>query len=901
MRRLSLSAKLFVAALPLLLAIVALLGLSIRDNLEEVDRAERAAQLAGAWQPLITLINAVEDEQAVSATGDTDALTTARSATNARMVEMNTAIEAIPDSQPLTLQLGESLAALGLAREAVDSPDIAAARGTTAAQSYDAAENELVNLGSFLPAEAGDARLGRELAAVTALARIEQTGDQLVDELYAVRSQALSERNVNRAEVLAGSLDDAIGEFQSIAPTDWQEAFREAGYTRALNNGLRAVERLVANPTGLIDPELVATPVVEVGEFRDTLADEIVDRADATVTELTTRTRVEAAVTIGAIVLASLLAWFVTRSITRRVRAVKAKAAEVSEEQLPTLVNALRDPRAHDQLPDVTPLDERGSDELADLARSFNAMESTLVHVAQEQVEVLRRGVSEIFVTMARRNRSLVDRQLALLDELEADVDDPEVLGNYYRLDHLATRMRRNSESLLVLANAEPKRRRTKATEIDDVVRAAIGEVEDYQRVQVEHLDQLQVKGAVVADVAHLLAELLDNATSFSPPESHVTVSGRFVGETYLLRITDEGVGITPERLAELNHLLANPPVVGLSVEPTLGMSVVSLLAHRHDIRVELAAGSPGTTAEVMIPAALFGPIDAVTSDPFAAAFTERMPSDATGVVPGATATTPAVAPAPLVLEVREPAVVEPTPEPEPEPAIDEPMPVLSLDALPALEELTFASDQATVVDRLAEVTGEPTPSLPQRGAVTLPPPPPAQPAVVGEFDRPPAHPSFVPSAPRPVVDPNAVPVPTMRPEPAPTSGATPGLPTRAGAASSALDGPDRLADQPVGVTAPTALAAALAAFDQGRNGALPRADQTPPEGTAIVERSTAEPVGVGALPTRQRLDLTADDPSDAPLSTAVSRLDPEAIRERLRAFQTERTTGTDRPQGDPS
>ena len=174
----------------------------------------------------------------------------------------------------------------------------------------------------------------------------------------------------------------------------------------------------------------------------------------------------------------------------------------------------------------------------------------------------------------------------------------------------MATRMRRNSESLLVLANAEPKRRRVKATEIDDVVRAAIGEVEDYRRIEIEALESLQVKGNVVADVSHLLAELLDNATSFSPPESLVRVGGRRAGDSYMLRIVDNGVGIGVERLKELNELLREPPIVGLSVEPTLGMSVVSLLAHRHDIRATLSQGNPGTTVDVLLPASLFGPID---------------------------------------------------------------------------------------------------------------------------------------------------------------------------------------------------------------------------------------------------------------------------------------------------
>ena len=317
-------------------------------------------------------------------------------------------------------------------------------------------------------------------------------------------------------------------------------------------------------------------------------------------------------IALSAVLLAALIALLLTRSVTRRVKTVSKRANQVATEQLPALVEAIRDPRGKSVLPEVAPISTRGNDELAELARSFNTMQATLVSVAHEQVEVLRRGVSDIFVTMARRNRSLIDRQLAMLDEFEAEVDDPEVLSNYYQLDHMATRMRRSSESLLVLANAEPKRRRVKATEIDDVVRAAIGEVEDYRRVEVESLEHLQVRGNVVADVSHLLAELLDNATSFSPPDSTVRLGGRRAGDSYMLRIVDSGVGISGDRMAELNELLREPPIVGLSVEPTLGMSVVSLLASRHDVAVTLSHSSPGTTVDVLLPSSMFGPIDEV-------------------------------------------------------------------------------------------------------------------------------------------------------------------------------------------------------------------------------------------------------------------------------------------------
>ena len=141
-------------------------------------------------------------------------------------------------------------------------------------------------------------------------------------------------------------------------------------------------------------------------------------------------------------------------------------------------------------------------------------------------------------------------------------------------------------------------------------MRASIGEIEDYRRVEIEHLESLQVRGTVVADISHLIAELLDNATAFSPPESSVRIGGRHAGDSYLLRVVDSGIGIPGQRLVELNELLREPPVVGLSVEPTLGMSVVSLLAYKHGIQVTLSPGSPGLTVDITLPASLFGPID---------------------------------------------------------------------------------------------------------------------------------------------------------------------------------------------------------------------------------------------------------------------------------------------------
>ena len=306
-----------------------------------------------------------------------------------------------------------------------------------------------------------------------------------------------------------------------------------------------------------------------------------------------------------ALVLAALAALVMGRSMVRRVRSVTSEARRVAEDDLPKLVDALSDPRGRLTAESSIGIEEQGKDEVGQLAVAFSSLHGTLVDVANRQLEILRRGVSDIFVTLARRNRSLVDRQLALIDDLEAREEDPEVLGGYYRLDHLATRMRRNAESLLVLAGAESPRMWAEPLDVGEVVRAALGEVDEYQRVDVLAVEPALVAGRAVTDLAHLLSELLDNATQFSPPSERVRVAGLFDDDGYVVTIADNGIGLSQDRMTELNHLMVEPPVMGLALDPTLGMYVVARLANRHGISVKLVAGVPGTTVRVTIPRSL--------------------------------------------------------------------------------------------------------------------------------------------------------------------------------------------------------------------------------------------------------------------------------------------------------
>lgn len=285
-----------------------------------------------------------------------------------------------------------------------------------------------------------------------------------------------------------------------------------------------------------------------------------------------------------------------------RIEEVSSAAHRVASKDLVELLDALRNPDA--DLEAITPmsLDTTAPDELGDLNRSFVELHRSMVDVGSRQMETLRAGVSSIFVTLARRNSSLVDRQLALLDQLESREEDPEVLSGFYQLDHLSTRMRRNAESLLVLAGSESPRVWAKATDMADVVRAAVSEIDEYQRIEVLALEPARLSGGAVSDVSHLVAELLENAVQFSPPSEIIRVTGLFDMDGYQLAVSDRGVGMSEARIAEMNRILERPPALGLSVEPTLGMYVIAKLAHRHGLGVELIRGVPGVTARITIP-----------------------------------------------------------------------------------------------------------------------------------------------------------------------------------------------------------------------------------------------------------------------------------------------------------
>lgn len=263
-----------------------------------------------------------------------------------------------------------------------------------------------------------------------------------------------------------------------------------------------------------------------------------------------------AGIAVGSLLLLTLLLSVrVRRSIVRPIRALAAQAKAVATRDLPEVVQTVQDLPADAPTPHLPVFEVSTRDELAELGASFNSVQDAAVDLAAEQA-MARRIVSENLVNIARRNQNLLGRTLGFISTLEQSERDPEALDNLFRLDHLTTRMRRNAQSLLVLAGAEPTRLWSPPVPVGDVVRAALSEVENYGQVELADLGDIGIQGAVASEVAHLLAELLENATSFSPPNSPVTVVGRAVPDGHQLAIFDYGLGMPADELAEANRRL---------------------------------------------------------------------------------------------------------------------------------------------------------------------------------------------------------------------------------------------------------------------------------------------------------------------------------------------------------
>ncbi|WP_028929640.1 sensor histidine kinase [Pseudonocardia asaccharolytica] len=426
------------------------------------------------------------------------------------------------------------------------------------------------------------------------------------------------------AEVAAAEarLEAALANFR--AALDAGQRVSYAALSSAAPNVARArlVGSAVSGPADAPRPvpsksevSAVFDPVLQdVDKTESGVRQELGTTSDSLQTSASNEAGINSVILMLGLLLAFAIMVLIARNMIRSLRVLRNTALDVAERRLPQAVESMRAGEAPTVDVDPVPLDSR--DEVGQVARAFDEVHGQAVRLAADQA-ALQANVNAMFVNLSRRSQALVERQLQLIEQLESNEQDPDQLSDLFRLDHLATRMRRNSENLLVLAGTDLSKRNVAPVPVIDVLRAAVSEIEQYQRIVVQPPPTITIVGRAASDLVHLLAELLDNAANFSPPDSQVVMSTTRTGDgSVLIEIADRGVGMTGPELGDANLRLSGPSEVDVSASRRMGLFVVGRLASRHGIGVRLgaAAGTAagtnpgGLTATVTVPTYLIPP-----------------------------------------------------------------------------------------------------------------------------------------------------------------------------------------------------------------------------------------------------------------------------------------------------
>ncbi|MDQ4104434.1 MAG: nitrate- and nitrite sensing domain-containing protein [Actinomycetota bacterium] len=605
-----------VLLVPTIVALVAGV-LRIVDQAGAAPGYARISQIVGVQQQLSDLIGAVARERGLATAYVATGRTGDRQPLESQFGVVDSSVQVVTDA---TSQLGNlDITSSGLAALSALGPLRASVTNgfgpvEVVVTEYNAVIDPLVELDSALIRQLDDVAVTNDAAAVHALVAVREQ----VSRQHAIVSAALYANRISPTQ-----LDDLRTATVRLATE--QDAFRgalppaERASAAALLGGdaelaRQRLLRLVLT-RGLAGEPLNTSPQdwdqrnAVVVDSVATAEKELRQRIDRTAQELLAQVRTAAGansvILFFALALGVLIGILVTRALLRPLGVLKRTALDVADRRLPEAMARIRDGDVPKDAIDPVPVGTR--EEIGQVARAFDEVHSQAVRLASEQAQ-LRANVNDIFVNLSRRTQGLVERQLKLIDRLESGEQDPKQLDNLFQLDHLATRMRRNSENLLVLAGTDATNRTGRPVRLVDVLRAAVSEVEQYQRLVLQQPPAVLVLGRVANDLVHLLAELLDNATQFSPPDSKVMISSDFAtGGSVVIEVADRGVGMTDTELVESNERLAKPPVVDASVSRRMGLFVVGRLAGRHgiDVRLRRAEGGVGICACVTVPSRL--------------------------------------------------------------------------------------------------------------------------------------------------------------------------------------------------------------------------------------------------------------------------------------------------------
>jgi Nitrate and nitrite sensing/HAMP domain len=593
------------------------IGASVR-NAQEFDQGRR---LAGLGRQVTALVHELQAERDLSAgvitsTTEQRELDNALAAQQQRVDQAASAYRAA--EEPLYSDLGARLQGrfdavrAGLdelpgLREAASSESLTA---QATFQEYSQIVGVLLDVNGEIAEPGGDENLAQAVTATNDLSRAKEVASQVRGSLYGIGfGEGFVFGGFQDFSDLLARQRAAFDQFQADANEAQRALFADAVQGQAVLAVDRIQQQALNTQSGPADAQqwlAASTTQIELlRTLESRLLDGVVDQASG-LSSSAQRQAVRDAVLIAVILAVALLALLlVARSMARPLQKLRAGALEIAEHRLPEAVERLRTTETGDLDVRVEPLGIRSKDEIGQVAQAVDEIQEVAVRLATEQA-ALRRSIGDMFTNLARRSQTLIDRQLELIDDLERNEADPETLEHLFRLDHLATRMRRNAEDLIVLSGADPGRHWAQRMTLVDVVRAAAAEVEEYQRVEFLPLADLEVAGHASVDVIHLLAEIIENATVFSPPNTKVQIAGQSVPHGYVIEIEDRGLGMSDEELIQANERLANPPEIDFALSRVLGLYVVGRLAQRHGIKVQLRhSWYGGVTALALLPHSL--------------------------------------------------------------------------------------------------------------------------------------------------------------------------------------------------------------------------------------------------------------------------------------------------------
>jgi HAMP domain-containing protein len=645
--------KLIIALLGplLLLAVLALVG--IRQNQAESDRAERSTAFARLAAGLAPLIHQLQAERSLSIsyldsgrrqwapelTAQRRAVDRAAATYRAQAQRLSAGDQVL--AEKIEYGLSE-LGRLGEQRDAIDTKPIddeelkvepgievheeegeeelehATEEGHgpmdspgKALDQYTDTVSDLLDINGEIAPRSDNAELLKGVAASVALARAKDFADSqrsLLQNVYA--ADRFGENEYGKLAALVAAEELYTAQFDSSATEAQHEFFEETVAGPEVDKVATFVDKALgsANNRKLgVDPQFwfdaMSVKLDRMRTVEERLSADVIATSSAVKQGADRRAWLYSLLLAAALVLAVVLALVTARSLIRPMRRLEAAAEATATERLPGVVQRLQDGERVDLAAEsAPPIEVRSKDEIGHLAEAFNSVHRVAVRVAGREA-ALRRSVGDMFLNLARRSQSLIERQLEVIDELEVSGSEAEVRAGLGELDHLATRMRRNAENLIILSGSEPARRWRGPIDLTEVVLASVGEVKEHTRVELLPLDQVQVAGHAAADLMHLLAELIENAVTFSAPGTKALVAGQPIPAGYLLEIEDQGLGMTDEQLVKVNQRLAKPPDVDFALAKMLGFFVVTQLASKHGIKVQLRhSWYGGITALVLLP-----------------------------------------------------------------------------------------------------------------------------------------------------------------------------------------------------------------------------------------------------------------------------------------------------------